>query len=330
MQGLGPPGVVAQILGGGHVQGAAAELGGGDGRGTLHELGGLLLQAHAGDQIRRALCEGVAGVLIDGDGGDGLHGAGGLAGVLEDEVGEVLGHLGAAGAVGMDVVGEIGGHVAGELMDVDDRALQLLGNFLQGGNHVVMDVRRLAAKIAAAEGGGAGGNIDLGLGVQIAVHAHQLAHGGLQVLLAGGGGGVAGVVGAEHDDDDVGLEVLALGELGEIPVGGPAGLAQRRAIMSEVADVIVVAEDLIQELGPVVCELGRAVVGGVMAVGDAVAHARDPDRLVRGKYADGRQQTQAHGQTQQQRQQLACSSFHMLPPFVLQASERSSAQTPIV
>ena len=240
--------------------------------------------------------------------------------MLEDEVGEVLGHLGAAGAVGMDVVGEIGGHVAGELMDVDDRALQLLGNFLQGGNHVVVDVRGLDAEVAAAEGGGAGGDVDLGLGVQIAVHAHQLAHGSLQVFPAGFGGGIAGVVGAEHDDDDVGLEILAVGKLGKIPVGRPAGFAQGGAVVAEVADVIPVAENAVKQLGPVVLKLGGAVVGGVVAVGDAVAHACDPDRLLRGEDAGG-QQTQTHGKAQHDRQQLAYVSFHTVPPSFLGAAQ---------
>ena len=54
-----------------------------------------------------------------------------VVGVLEDEVGKELGHLGAAGAVRMDVVGEFRSHIAGEAVDVDDRALQLPGHALQ-------------------------------------------------------------------------------------------------------------------------------------------------------------------------------------------------------
>ena len=214
--------------------------------------------------------------------------------------------------VGVNIIREIRCHACGGSVDIDELAAGLLGSLLLQRGDLPVHGGRDDIKRAVVVGGGAGSQIDLRLGLQILVLGNQRLEIGEELILFGPVGGL-GVVGAQHQDHDIGLVVFALGVDVLVPIGHIAVFHHGGATAAIVFHLIAAAELIAQQGRPVVGgEMGLSSVGGgVVAIGDAVAHTGHLDG---GLGCTGRagQKAQAQHEAEQQGQNALHGSHCVL------------------
>lgn len=146
-----------------------------------------------------------------------------------------------------------------------------LGDGLLHGHYLIPDNAGLDAVDIA---GGAGGNVHFRMGGQIPVGLDEL-HGVFLKIHQLGRVAAVGVVGAQHNNDQIRFrfQAVLIGLL--LHVGLAAILQHGRAVYAEIADLISVPQQLLQ-LGRITLGL-LVVVGAVLAVGNTVADTGNAD-----------------------------------------------------
>ena len=183
-----------------------------------------------------------------------------------NDTGGYLGQQDGSGIVGMNIVGEgfLVRHHGG--MVVKDIGILLSGDFLDDGDEFLLYVFVLVAG-GRGEDGGSQRAVEYRvtpIGTELLDHVQI-------VLLELSAGNVpapwVGIVGAEGDDEDVGVHILGIGAM--IPLIEEEVVNKHKwGTKEELLDLIAIAQQTLQLCGP--CGALRAVA---VALGDAIAHA---------------------------------------------------------
>ncbi len=255
---LGVEGQIVEVpgdrVGGGGAPGADDGDGGAGGEGEIELAEAEVVGDLGGDVFSgEVFFEVEGGVVLEGqDGGDDF------------------GDVGAGFRVGVHLVGEEGLLAEEGGIDVDDFEAFVEGGLADEGDDLVAD-DFIGDVPLVGEGGRGGVDDEARFGGEVAEGGDEFLVVGEEVVLVDPILGF-GVVAAELEDDDVGVEGEGVFVGGGIEVGEVGFFEDGHGVDAEVADVVGVAEEFLELTG-----VGLGAVANAVAEGDGIADAGDAD-----------------------------------------------------